>query len=933
MKSWTKNDTIFTTIVVSLIIALLVFYVIDINKVSDYKGERIGVIQFRIPVATRNHNTVLVWDRLKNNSPLYGSDTIRTEEHSEAKILFDNNDMVLNLSGNTMIKLPPSMDDGIQDIGNMVSADMTISSQSEEREINVSGQKITLEKNTTVIIRKKKDNQDVTECEVIEGSIRVNEDNKEVVVTKNETVTINSKKGAIELKQTVFSLIAPKHNSHSIVNSEKTAVSFSWSTTTSEPGFIELSTDSGFKKIIANIEPENTENKSGATYCNAVAEIDSGAFFWRVKTSDGTVSQPRKFRIESIKEVKLLNPVSKELFEFFAKAPKINFVWSEDSVAIGYKLQISKSPSFDDVLFETETGMNSITISEFNTEGKYFWRVRPMYPDHLSINNEDSTLPVSEFLLTKKEGIEPPVIISPAPDFVYNVENFLSTGMNLSWKNIQEAESYEISIYESEDSTTPIEVINSKLSFVKLDETNSSAIKNLDSYYWTVSWIDSEGKKSQESAKRYVKNVSGNQFIKALAPIEGYRIEQSISDSMVFTWKMSTEGRTVFYLAKDLDFKNIVLQQDVKTTNFLCPYLDLGKYYWVVKSYDDKGSLLTESQVRGLEVVPPHAPPELLDFENDSFISILNGTSQMVDIKWTEVADADFYDLKIYDENGNMKVQNPFYTSNEFSLKVDDTQTTSYTVVVQAFTNDSIRSSRIIGLRNSTNFTVRVLNPIELVSPLNNARMREVDVEITNPVLSWKSDEVLDEPVVEAICNDVKVPAGKLVRISDNSVRLVDPKPGSYRWTVKAVQYGCDVSATEYNSFIIIPKLEPLARPVFVEDKMMKGFDSNYLKKTPELLCRWKPVPSAQYYYVKLYRKGYKKPLIEMQTKDTSVILTDLSMLSAGKFYWDVAGEAEVMVDDEALIREGRHAQFNFTIKIPKVGEIEPDTGGTYYGY
>ena len=84
----------------------LFFFYRDLNTALTRRGaEAVGNITFRYNMAQRRFIDRLVWDRLRNDSPIYNGDIIRTADMSEATITFIHSDDILELFSNTLVQI------------------------------------------------------------------------------------------------------------------------------------------------------------------------------------------------------------------------------------------------------------------------------------------------------------------------------------------------------------------------------------------------------------------------------------------------------------------------------------------------------------------------------------------------------------------------------------------------------------------------------------------------------------------------------------------------------------------------------------------------------------------------------------------------------------------------------------------------------------
>ena len=94
-----KLSDLLTTIICCTGIAISVYlFWMDFNQSLTRQSEQpIATITFKYKSAQRKFIDRIIWDRLKNESPVYNGDTIRTAALSEATVTFiDGNTMALH---------------------------------------------------------------------------------------------------------------------------------------------------------------------------------------------------------------------------------------------------------------------------------------------------------------------------------------------------------------------------------------------------------------------------------------------------------------------------------------------------------------------------------------------------------------------------------------------------------------------------------------------------------------------------------------------------------------------------------------------------------------------------------------------------------------------------------------------------------------------
>ena len=102
---FSASDAFVTGLVVAGSCALLWLFATDMNHISTRIGQTpLGTVVFKKLTATRRPSDGLGWESMRNNSPVYDADTLRTAGFSEAAVYFDDGTS-LDLSENSMLKL------------------------------------------------------------------------------------------------------------------------------------------------------------------------------------------------------------------------------------------------------------------------------------------------------------------------------------------------------------------------------------------------------------------------------------------------------------------------------------------------------------------------------------------------------------------------------------------------------------------------------------------------------------------------------------------------------------------------------------------------------------------------------------------------------------------------------------------------------------
>ena len=96
-----QNDSLFKYFVITIFICLIgafissaLFYKGFFRALTKLNEEPIATITFKYKTAQRKFLERVVWDRLRQNSPVYNGDTIHTENLAEATVYFIDGNVI-----------------------------------------------------------------------------------------------------------------------------------------------------------------------------------------------------------------------------------------------------------------------------------------------------------------------------------------------------------------------------------------------------------------------------------------------------------------------------------------------------------------------------------------------------------------------------------------------------------------------------------------------------------------------------------------------------------------------------------------------------------------------------------------------------------------------------------------------------------------------
>jgi len=624
--------------VLLLLLLLILVFSILLYKNINRRGKQgnnpvIGVLTFKNRIVERKLDSEVIWDRVESGIEVRNKDTIRSAEFSDAVLTLNDSTKII-LSENSMVYLDFS--DGINldfAYGSMSlegGGSTPVKIKSDEKIIELGKSNVKLEKQGKQEIK----------LEVKEGEAKVKIGNEEKKVKQNEVAKVDEKK--IDIEQAVFQLDFPP-DIYLISTRENTAnVNFSWKTNSVvEKTNLEISYDSKFRKIFKSI-PVNSNS--------ITLDLKSGIYYWRIsgehiQKKQREVSSFRRLQVVVVKSPKILSPKDGQTFAYTTNLPIVNFSWtSVDSVKL-YKLEISNTSDFSNIVKSTQTSQNFIAIDNLQP-GKYYARLITEF----TVPNENPEVSKAiSFQITEKKALEPPLHISPTTQNQIFDKNILEKkGYTLNWKDNSEFVQYEIEIAEDESFQTQVLTEKIPNNFKKI-----SFPAKLTTYYWRVAGISKDGRKS-EFSKLGTFQVKSTETVQLLSPPDGSKWNEE-EKQIGFQWKkLSITPQFKWELSNKLDFSKILQTENIVGYSHTISNLPAGTYFWRVLLLDDDGKIISTSkpfQFTILELEPPTAVFPIMGQKVD--MSNLDN----LPFQWKADKGYDFFVFEFYSAKNNQLIE------------------------------------------------------------------------------------------------------------------------------------------------------------------------------------------------------------------------------------------------------------------------------------
>lgn len=970
-----QNDSLFKYFVITIFICLIgafissaLFYKGFFRALTKLNEEPIATITFKYKTAQRKFLERVVWDRLRQNSPVYNGDTIHTENLAEATVYFiDGN--VMNLSENTMAQVFLSEDklltaeltdgyatvdageagagvvlvaDGMEialEAGSSVGAGI----ESKSKTSGVVGES-SLEKEE---VQKETEEKRGLSVQVLKGNAVVqSEDGTKVDVVEGQGIAFDKQGQSLP----VLVVTNPLPNSKILsTTQEKVLVPFKWNfgetkISENQKVYLTVAIDKDFENVVV-FEDITNQNETQI-------QLDAEKYFWKVSVvEDATkekvlTSQSGKLQIIKSLKPNQIVPAENASFSYRSRIPSIRFMWDEANQATSYKVEIATNPSMENPIVEQRTNLTSLIISTLEF-GNYYWRVTPYY----TINNLGFANPseVKSFSVEKKSVLKKPSLYVPLDNGIVNTDEEIGS-IAFSWKRESEAESYIVKIANNSELKNPFIIETTKDNFFTFDTKNAEKKLKDGKWFWSVTVQDFEGTLSEASDIRTFFAMKGKPEQHLIEPFDGFKVADSFVFDTKFTWKKNFPESFESYLqiSKNQDFRKIEKEEKVLGNSFSGANLKEGVYYWRLKSVNTIDGAEFVTSGRKIDVVGNLAAANLIE-PTDRIIARENVPCEF---KWSEVSDASYYKLMIYKKSDNKLVLEDVIYDTEYKTDLFHNSIfedkTMYRWELQAHANAIPGiSSRRTGKIAEGEFLFARLRPVSIDFPPKNYVLKGEDAILKPITAKWSSvDKVKSAQFVLRKVDEgrpievIKIPTDEQMKgefkIAPNNVLLDTPdgiKSGRYEIVVYAQTLDdIDISNIEekyLGKFTVLP-IEPLEQSKNLQVSP-QSFDIEYLKnqKNPKTITfKWGKVSKATEYHFEIIDQKGKSVLSEIIKDKTSYLLDFVKLpdaqkriFSNGNFTWTVKGVRRIDSDKDGkldkIFQEGAESESSFNTNIP----------------
>jgi hypothetical protein len=650
----------------SYLYIIILFFIIVLFSYRLYKnmtrtskeGQNpvIGILTFKNKLIQRKFDSEVIWDEVNSGIEIRNRDTIRTGDYSDA-LLTLNDKSKININENSMIYLDfsdsaiinfaygslslVSTGDGSSESGGdeLPHKDLKIASGDKVLELGKSS--INLAKN----------GKDDLKLQVTEGTAKIIAKGKETTLKENEVANLTE--AGIEISEINLFPNNPVDLHKIYSKTSKTQVDFDWTTTQAvEDVRIEVSKDSKFSSLMLNLPVKGN---------SVQVSLDPGLYYWRLSAliknkKQRELSVLRKIHVFSVSPPEIVIPEEGKIFKYSSLSPLIEFSWKKNELFKDYSIEISKDPSFNEILRKVVTSSNFATIDKL-PEGKFYARILA-YPVSQDISIETSL--TSSFTLESTLVPDPPKLNSPFNNTKINGISIEKGLYVFQWKDNPEIKEYLYQISQSKKFDSILYELKTAANQVKPN------IKlNPGNYFWRVKATNKENKSSEFSEINSFE-IKELEKLELIFPSDknSFNLEK---DSIMFSWKKNDfSSNFIFEIASDQTFQKKIVTSKINSNSYTYKFTSEGDYYWRVVLHSDDGSELLNSPVYSI-TIENNKDPNLISPRENERIDMSNADELI--FKWEKIQNADSYILEILDNSGNLITKIPKLSSNQFIFK------------------------------------------------------------------------------------------------------------------------------------------------------------------------------------------------------------------------------------------------------------------------
>jgi hypothetical protein len=603
-----------------IIVTVSVFAVISGSSYALYKDftseskgaqKQIGTITFKKKTAERKFSGRAIWESLSQKSPVYDLDSVRTTEGSSATVNLSDG-TVIDLDENTLAILSLSDKGASVDLnsGNIFADNKGSSGLT----VKAKGNTVST-RNGALTLSLAKDDLKVR---VSSGEASVTSSGGTRDVSGSEAVNLAG--GRITSEKVDIILDTPSPSAFiAIPKGSKGDIRFSWKGN-AEKGSLFIGKD----RLLTKAEKIRVKGVS------EIRQLAAGEYFWTVSRDDRVTGEVRKFIVVEDNVIVPISPKD-ETIPYVGDNPMVPLRWTEAQHVTMYEVELARDRAFRDIVIKKQSRTPVLAVEKL-TEGRYYWRVRGVYPDGVASATDNGV----SFSLSRTIALQQPELLSPADTERRSVAS-LKKGLQFAWRPVEGSAEYRVEIARDPRFSQPI--------FVETKQPGAVVSENLGEgqFFWRVTAISrGVGIKSSEPSKTYSFELTN------IVPVSGLATREDPSaKGIIFSWRDDNNFPSYrIEIASSRSFKNLIRKADSTDRKVLITGLPTGEHVWRVIPLDEKGSALSPSQTSTVRIIAKLDPPIPVSPTNNIVLDITH--IDRIDFIWKPVTDASDYRFELY---------------------------------------------------------------------------------------------------------------------------------------------------------------------------------------------------------------------------------------------------------------------------------------------
>lgn len=286
-------------------------------------------------------------------------------------------------------------------------------------------------------------------------------------------------------------------------------------------------------------------------------------------------------------------------------------------------------------------------------------------------NQLEANPSAGSFIINTNQMTIKPRLVRPNPDRTTNVTRYISTlSPQFEWTSVSDARRYIVHIVEAGAETAPFPNVGStewpagELTFEATSPwTVSRSLTNGTSYIWGITAYDNVGNvmTSETSGKFQISTTP----LALVSPTDGTETNNLVPtfswvprvDAPVWKYDLDISKSPTFSPFHISSLSNLAGSSMTMEAIVTSQLTQEGTYYWRVRARDEYGNINSESETWRLAIdLTPPEPPVPISPEVDAYIGKTD--FQSIEFRWTQVADAENYELQLDPEGADFTSTN-----------------------------------------------------------------------------------------------------------------------------------------------------------------------------------------------------------------------------------------------------------------------------------